>query len=53
LMEMVPAARRMAVLADAHTVSSSNMRPHTTAGVGVVCFPIGGSSLGGDQHGSF
>src|SRR5215510_6291443 len=26
LMEMVPAARRMAVLADAHTVSSSNMR---------------------------
>src|SRR6516165_3732122 len=25
-MEMVPAARRMAVLADAHTVSSSNMR---------------------------
>src|SRR5262249_4206595 len=26
LMEMVPAARRMAALADAHTVSSSNMR---------------------------
>src|SRR5215470_14892152 len=25
-MEMVPAARRMVVLADAHTVSSSNMR---------------------------